>query len=46
MFHHGADIGVRGEGSSIERAFEQTAMALTAVITDPERVRCRRLASL
>ena len=33
-FEHGADIGVRGYGASIAEAFEQAALALTAVITD------------
>jgi tRNA nucleotidyltransferase (CCA-adding enzyme) len=33
-FPHGADIGVRGIGASREEAFEQAALALTAVITD------------
>lgn len=37
-FSHGADIGVRGFGSSIEEAFEQAAHALTAVMTDPRLV--------
>jgi tRNA nucleotidyltransferase (CCA-adding enzyme) len=35
-FPHEADIGVRGIGSSMAEAFEQAALALTAVITDPE----------
>ncbi len=35
---HGADIGVRGTGASKEEAFEQAALALTAVITDPQAV--------
>jgi tRNA nucleotidyltransferase (CCA-adding enzyme) len=34
-FHHEADIGVRGLGDSPEVAFEQAALGLTAVITDP-----------
>lgn len=34
-FPHDADIGVRGVGRSKEEAFEQAALALTAVITDP-----------
>jgi len=34
-FEHGADIGVRGFGATIAQAFEQAALALTAVITDP-----------
>jgi len=35
LLPHGADIGVRGIGESKEVAFEQAAVALTAVITDP-----------
>ena len=38
-FHHQADIGIRGIGASLEEAFEQAALALTAIITDPARVR-------
>ena len=37
-FHHQADIGVRGSGDTLEAAFEQAAIGLTAVITDPTRV--------
>ncbi len=37
-FEHGADIGVRGLAPSKAGAFEQAALALTAVITDPGRV--------
>ncbi|MES9963684.1 MAG: archease [Candidatus Sedimenticola sp. 20ELBAFRAG] len=37
-FHHEADIGVRGLGRSPDRAFEQAALALTAVITDLDSV--------
>ncbi|QQS48599.1 MAG: archease [Acidobacteriota bacterium] len=37
-FSHGADIGVRGIGSSLEEAFEQAAHAMTAVVTDPRLV--------
>ena len=37
-FGHGADIGVRGVGATKAAAFEQAALALTAVITDPENV--------
>ena len=40
-FHHEADIGVRGRGDSREAAFEEAAVALTAVITAPDTVRCR-----
>ncbi len=35
-FPHQADIGVRGIGASKAEAFEQAALALTAVITDPQ----------
>ena len=37
-FPHGADIGVRGIGATREEAFEQAALAVTAVITDPGKV--------
>jgi len=37
-FAHDADIGVRGIGSTRAEAFEQAAIALVAVITDPELV--------
>jgi len=33
-FEHGADIGVRGFGASEAEAFEQAALAMTAVVTD------------
>jgi len=38
-FDHGADIGVRGFGATEAAAFEQAALALTAVVTDPDTVR-------
>jgi tRNA nucleotidyltransferase (CCA-adding enzyme) len=34
-FSHDADIGVRGVAATKEQAFEQAALAMTAVITDP-----------
>jgi len=37
-FPHQADMGVRGVGATREQAFEQAALALTAVITDPEKI--------
>lgn len=37
-FAHQADIGVRGVAASPEAAFEQAALALTAVIADPASV--------
>ena len=41
-FPHQADIGIRGVGGTLEQAFAQAAIALTAVITDPERVEPRQ----
>jgi len=38
-YSHGADIGVRGFGRSAEEAFEQAAIALTAVVADVSGVR-------
>jgi SHS2 domain-containing protein len=38
LIPHGADMGVRGVGTSKAEAFEQAAMALMAVITDPNSV--------
>jgi SHS2 domain-containing protein len=37
-FEHGADIGVSGRGASLSAAFTQAALALTAVITDPDTI--------
>ena len=33
-FPHGADIGIRGFGRSLDEAFEQAALALMAVVAD------------
>ena len=38
-FPHEADIGIRGIGPNKAAAFEQAALALTAVVTEPEGVR-------
>jgi tRNA nucleotidyltransferase (CCA-adding enzyme) len=38
-FPHDADIGVAGTGATKAEAFRQAAIGLTAVITDPGRVR-------
>jgi protein archease len=38
-FSHEADMGIRGFGATKEKAFEQAALALTGVVTDPECVR-------
>jgi tRNA nucleotidyltransferase (CCA-adding enzyme) len=37
-FPHQADVGVRGFAATLEGAFEQAACAMTAVVTEPERV--------
>jgi tRNA nucleotidyltransferase (CCA-adding enzyme) len=37
-FAHGSDVGVRGIGPTKAAAFEQVALALTGVITDPSAV--------
>ena len=37
-YEHGADIGVRGFGATMAAAFEQAALALTAVVADPRTV--------
>ncbi len=42
LFSHEADIGVGGFGATREAAFEQAAIALTAVVTDPRRVQPRQ----
>lgn len=39
-FQHIADIGVRGSGRTLAEAFEQAALAMTAVILDPDAVAC------
>ncbi len=37
-FPHEADMGVRGIGNTREEAFEQAALAMTAVVTDPAKL--------
>jgi SHS2 domain-containing protein len=37
-FSHGSDIGVRGFGATLEEAFEQAAIALTAIVADVSTV--------
>ena len=37
-FSHQADIGVRGIATSLAGAFEQAALAMMAVITEPDQV--------
>lgn len=45
-FEHGADIGVRGFGASKAEAFEQAALAMTAVVTDPAGVESSEAVSI
>jgi SHS2 domain-containing protein len=37
-FAHDADIGIRGIGATREEAFEEAAMALSAVVSDPAAI--------
>ncbi|MGZ8237567.1 MAG: archease [Methylobacter sp.] len=37
-FEHDADIGIRGVASTLEQAFEQAAIAMTAVVTNPDLI--------
>jgi len=37
-FPHEADMGVRGFGNTREQAFEQAALALISVISDPHKI--------
>jgi SHS2 domain-containing protein len=36
---HGADIGVRGWGHDVAAAFEQAALATTAIVVEPSLIR-------
>ena len=45
-YEHDADIGVRGFGASAAEAFEQAAIALTAVITDVDAVRANEAVTI
>lgn len=42
-FPHQSDIGIRGIGPAKEKAFEQAAVAMTAVITEPDKIKESRL---
>jgi tRNA nucleotidyltransferase (CCA-adding enzyme) len=37
-FAHQADIGIKASADSLSRAFEEAALALTAIITEPAKV--------
>ncbi|CAL1240641.1 archease [Candidatus Methylocalor cossyra] len=38
LFPHAADMGVRGYGGTLEEAFAQAALALSAIVCDPGEV--------
>jgi tRNA nucleotidyltransferase (CCA-adding enzyme) len=40
-FPHGADVGIRGIAPTQEEAFQQAALALTAVVADPQSIESR-----
>lgn len=41
-FEHMADIGVRGYGETLEEAFAQAAVALSAIVTEPDLIRAEQ----
>jgi SHS2 domain-containing protein len=45
-FPHGADVGIRGVGSTLEQAFAQAGAALTATVCDLESVQPLRLSEV
>ncbi len=45
-FEHQADIGVRGIAPTLAQAFEQAALALTAVIIEPDKVAASHILSV
>ena len=45
-FAHDADMGIRGIGATPAAAFEQAAMALTGLVTDPAIVQARQCIEL
>jgi SHS2 domain-containing protein len=42
LYSHPSDIGIRGIGPTREEAFAQAALALTAVLTEPQKVEPRQ----
>jgi SHS2 domain-containing protein len=45
-FEHEADIGIRGIAPTLDQAFEQTAVAMTAAVTNPELVSTSKIISI
>ena len=40
-FSHDADMGIRATGATKEEVFEQMALGMTALLTDPARIEAR-----
>ncbi len=38
-FPHDADVGIEGYGATLEEAFANAALAMTAAVTDPDQIR-------
>lgn len=45
-FAHGADMGIRGRGPTLASAFEQSALAMMAVITNIESIMPRECVTI
>ncbi len=45
-FEHEADIGIRGIAPTLEQAFEQAAVAMTAAVTDLDSVSASKVISI
>jgi tRNA nucleotidyltransferase (CCA-adding enzyme) len=45
-FSHAADIGIRGIGRTREVAFEQAALALSAIVTDVVKIEAKQVQSI
>jgi len=41
LFPHVADMGVRGIGNTLEEAFAEAGLAVTAIVCEPQRVNAR-----
>ncbi len=45
-FEHKGDIGIEGTGATVEEAFEMAALAMMAVITNPESIDLKEVAAV
>ncbi|MFA5930992.1 MAG: archease [archaeon] len=41
-FEHKADIGIRGKGNTLNQAFEECALALTAIMAEPSSIMLKK----